>query len=216
MLGGVGKLEFFGILLNPKFWPVFLVLFFIDFYGSIGKFIGLTAATNLRDPEKGVKNIEKAMQVDGAGTVIGALVGTTSIITYVESAVGITAGGCTGLVAVVCGLLMLGSILFTPVVGLIHVVATSGILVYVGFLLFPRDAWREGRFRAFDAGVGIIMGLISFFTFSLDKAMAVGFIFYTFRHFAMARKGTEHLDWYLIVATVCITASVVLQYVIVN
>lgn len=212
MLGGIFQLDFFGVLANPKFWPVFLVLFLIDFYGSIGKFIGLTAATNLRDPAKGVKNIEKAMQVDGAGTVAGALVGTTSIITYVESAVGITAGGRTGLVAVVCGLLMLASILFTPLVGLIHVVATSGILVYVGFLLLPRDAWREGRYLAFDAGVGIIMALISFFTFSLDKAMAVGFIFYTIRQFVVPRESADKPDWYLIAATICLAVSVVLQY----
>lgn len=56
------------------------------------------------------------MYVDGIGTVGGALLGTTSIITYVESAIGIHAGGRTGIVAIVCRLLMLLSLIFTPLV----------------------------------------------------------------------------------------------------
>jgi AGZA family xanthine/uracil permease-like MFS transporter len=160
---------------QPSAITVFIVLFLIDFYGSIGKFIGLTAATNLRSRDQGVIGLEKAMYVDGISTVGGALIGTTSIITYVESAIGIHAGGRTGIVAVTCGILMLGSLLFTPLVSLVPVVATSGVLVYVGFALLPRDAWRSGEFGKFDCLVGILMAALAFLTFSLDKAMLVGF-----------------------------------------
>jgi AGZA family xanthine/uracil permease-like MFS transporter len=183
----------------------------IDFYGSIGKFIGLTSATNLRDESKGVEKIERAMQVDGVGTMLGASLGTTSIITYVESAVGIAAGGRTGIVAVVCGLLMLASLLLTPLVGLVPVVATAGVLVYVGFLLLPRDDWRVGKFTKFDLGVGIVMALISFFTFSLDKAMVLGFGAYSIRQ---VFSKTERTDPFLIGAFLTLLGSVILQYAI--
>lgn len=66
---------------------------------------------------------------------------------------------------------MLVSLLFTPLVALVPVVATAGVLVYVGFLLLPRDDFRLGRFTPYDAIVGLVMAAISFLTFSLDKAM---------------------------------------------
>lgn len=174
MFSGIGKLDWWPFS-QPSALTVFLVLFLIDFYGSIGKFIGLTAATNLRSRDQGVIGLEKAMYVDGIGTVGGALIGTTSIITYVESAIGIHAGGRTGIVAITCGTLMLASLVFTPLVSLVPVVATSGILVYVGYALLPRDAWRSGEFGKFDFLVGILMASLAFATFSLDKAMVIGF-----------------------------------------
>ena len=115
MLSGILQLDWFPFT-SVSALTVFLVLFLIDFYGSIDKFIGLTAATNLRSRDSAVEGIEKAMYVDGIGTVGGALLGTTSIITYVESAIGIHAGGRTGIVALVCGLLMLVSLVFMPLV----------------------------------------------------------------------------------------------------
>lgn len=206
------KLEFFVILLNPKFWPVFLVLFLIDFYGSIAKFIGLTEATNLKSPEKGVTNIAQAMQVDGIATSAGALVGTTSIITYVESAVGIAAGGRTGIVAIVCGILMLASVFATGLIGLVPVVATSGILLYVGWLLLPRNAWQAGLYKGFDIVVGLLMGAISFFTFSLDKAMVVGFGLYAVKNVIETRRIHQNPDWFLVGSFVLLLVSVVMQY----
>ena len=136
MLTGIGIFDIFPFN-TPSVAVVFLVLFLIDFYGSIGKFIGLTATTNLRSEKNMIKGIEKAMYVDGIGTVGGAMLGTTSIITYVESAIGIQAGGRTGIVSIVCGVLMILSLVLTPLVALVPVVATSGILIYVGFALIP-------------------------------------------------------------------------------
>lgn len=190
--------------------PVFLVFFLIDFYGSIGKFIGLTASTKeLIQKDGTLVRIEKAMNVDGIGTVAGSLVGTSSIITYVESAVGIKTGGKTGIVAVVCGTLMLLSLAFTPLVGLVPVEATSGILIYVGYLLI-RDTWEEKNLGKFFWIVVALMGAISFSTFSLDKAMLLGFAAYTIKQVFFDKV----VNWYLIISTVLIAASVILPYII--
>ncbi len=198
----VGKLDlipdnFIGFL------PVILVFFLLDFYGSIGKFIGLTASTNL--PQNGqLPRIEKAMGVDAVGTVAGALLGTSSIITYVESSVGIATGGRTGIVAIVCGTLMLLSLAFTPIVGLVPVEATAGILVYVGYLLM-RDTWEEEGLTSFDITIAVVMGIISFITFSLDKAMLLGFAAYTI-HLLIGREK----NLVLVTSTALIAIAVIL------
>jgi adenine/guanine/hypoxanthine permease len=210
MLEGIGRIDWFPFS-NPAVLTVFLVLFLIDFYGSIGKFIGLTATTNLRSRESGVVGIEKAMYVDGIGTVGGALLGTTSIITYVESAIGIHAGGRTGIVAIICGLLMLLSLVFTPLVALVPVVATSGVLIFVGYALLPREEWRSGQFAKFDLIVGLGMAVLSFATFSLDKAMLLGFGAYALQQLF---RRNQKMNPYLLGSFLLLLLSVSVQYMI--
>lgn len=207
MFSAVGALDLLPFT-SVKVFTVFLVLFLIDFYGSIGKFIGLTAATNLRAADEGVIGLEKAMYVDGIGTVGGSVLGTTSIITYVESAIGIHAGGRTGIVAVICGALMLLSLAFTPLISVVPVVATSGILVYVGYALLPREEWRKGSFSRFDVVVGLLMAILSFATFSLDKAMLLGFGAYLVKQRLL--QGNR-LNPYLLGSFVLLLLSITLQ-----
>lgn len=209
-LARVGNLDWFPFT-NPAVLTVFLVLFLIDFYGSIGKFIGLTASTNLRSAKSGVIGIERAMYVDGIGTAGGAVLGTTSVITYVESAIGIHAGGRTGIVAIVCGLLMLSSLVFSPLVALIPVVATSGVLAFVGYALLPREQFQNGEYQKFDIAVGMVMALLSFVTFSLDKAMLFGFLAYSVRQIL---SKDEKINPYLLGSACLLLVSVVVQYML--
>jgi AGZA family xanthine/uracil permease-like MFS transporter len=208
MFGAVLEFDPGAVLLDFRSWPVILVLFLIDFYGSIGKFIGLTANTNLQSNGQ-VRNIGPALYVDGLGTMFGAMVGTSSLITYVESAVGIAAGGRTGIVAIVCGLLMLASLLLTPLVGLVPVEATAGVLVYVGYLLLPLQR-QKSEYGRFDLIVGALMGLVSLFTFSLDRAMLLGFCAYTGKRIIIHKDK----NIYLIGSTVMLLVSVVSQYLL--
>ncbi len=209
MFLALGQAHLISVFKNPHFFPVMLVFFIVDFYGGIGKFIGLTAATNIQSNGK-VPNIGRALYVDGFGTMGGALMGTSSLITFVESAVGIAAGGRTGVTAIVCGLLMLASLVLTPLVGLVPVAATTGVLVYVGWLLLPVRQFRESPelFGRFDLLIALAMGLLSFLTFSLDKALLLGFLFYTGREIFVAKKS----DPFLITTTIILAVSVVMQY----
>ena len=138
----------------------------------------------------------------------GAVIGTTSIITYVESAIGIHAGGRTGIVAVVCGLLMLTSLVFTPIIALVPAVATSGVLVFVGYALLPREQVTSGEFGRFDLAVGVVMAAVSFITFSLDKAMLIGFGAYSLRPL-ITRDGA--INPYLFGSFLLLLASVIVQ-----
>ena len=103
MFSAMWRLDIFSVIVDPRCLSAILVFFIVDFYGGIGKFIGLTAATNLQSGGK-VRNIEKALYVDGIGTVFGSTLETSSLIAFVESAVGIAAGGRTGVTAIVCAI----------------------------------------------------------------------------------------------------------------
>jgi adenine/guanine/hypoxanthine permease len=202
-LAAVGELRF-DILLNPKCWSVVLVLFVLDFYGSVAKFIGLTLSTNIAEDGK-VPRRKQALLVDGAGTMGGAFVGTSSVIAYVESAVGIGLGGRTGLVAVVCGFLMLSTFALSPVLHLIPLAATTGTLVLVGIALLPRrQAWLG--LRPFDRAVLVLMPLVVVATFAIDRAMLAGFSLYLLKQL-IDRK----VDWMLAASTALLWAAFALQ-----
>ena len=106
---------------------------------------------------------------------------------------------------------MLSSIAFLPFVTLVPPEAAAGVLIYVGYLLLPERAPRfnenDDAFTMFDVTVAIVMGIISIATFSLDKAMAVGFIAYFLRNLARGgrRDGTVILAaiGVVLIATVC-------------
>lgn len=175
MFTGIGQLQL-GVIADPKMWSVILILFLVDFFGSIAKLIGLAMSTNIMVNGK-LPRLKEALLIDGGATLLGSSIGTSSIIVYVESAVGIGAGGRTGLTAIVCGLLMLACFLITPFLGLIPVVATTGALVSVALKLFP--SMRELRsYSKLDLVVLTIMQIIVIATFAIDRAMLAGFIIY--------------------------------------
>ena len=210
------QVQLFSVFADPRAWTVLLVFFMIDFYGSIGKFIGLTRATTLQTKGQ-VRNIGGALYVDGLGTVGGSLLGTSTIITYVESAVAIGQGGRTGIVAIVCGSLMLLSVFFSEIVSFVPVAAASGVLVYVGWLLLPKyellDAIRgrgdAGTLDRWDFTIVALMGLIAAITFSLDKSLLVGFWFYSLRQMITQRG---RVNPYLFGSALVLSVAMAFQY----
>lgn len=209
MFASLFKLDILSVITDRRGLSVMLIFFIIDFFGGIGKFIGLTAATNLQSNGQ-VRNIEKGLYVDGAGTVLGAVTGTSSLIAFVESAVGIAAGGRTGITAIVCGLLLLISLVFTPLVALVPAEAASGITLYVGWLLLPIRHFHDEqtKFGHFDVIVAIMMGAISLLTFGLDKAMLAGFLAYSVRQFISPK---EKVNYYLLATTALLAVSTAMQ-----
>ena len=130
MFAGVGAFDL-GAILNPKSISVVLVLFVLDFYGSVAKFIGLTLQTGLQRRRSSAGQAARPL-IDGAGTMAASFLGTTSIVAFVESAVGIGAGARTGLSSVVCGSLMAACFLLIPFIHYIPSAATFGALFSLG------------------------------------------------------------------------------------
>ena len=197
-----------GIIFNPKIWAVIIVLFILDFYGPIAKFIGLTRNTNIVDSEGNLPRMKEGLAVDGVGTIIGAATGTSNLITYVESAVGIGEGGRTGLVAVVVGVLMSLFLFLVPLINLIPVAATTGALLFVGLTIFPSR--KELKTYSWTDIVAVaIMVLVTFWTFGLDKAMFAGFAAFVVL-FIVQGKWRE-LNPYLIGSTAILFLSILLS-----
>ncbi len=196
------------IILNPKILSVILILFIIDFYGSIAKFIGLTRNTSIVDENGDMPNMKEALTVDGAATVIGAGLGTTNVTTYVESAVGIGEGGRTGLTAVISGLLMLCFLPLAPLINLIPTVATTGALFFVGLTLFPkRDDLKT--YDWYDIIPVAAMVLTTIWTFGLDKAMLAGFGLYIILQ--IVRGDWKSVNLYLLASTLLLLVSIVIE-----
>lgn len=201
VLGGVWALDLVPSRVAP-FVTALIILFLVDFYGSVAKFVGMTMNTTIcQQDERGKWTVPRSYQglmVDGVGTMVGATLGTTSVTTYVESAVGIAAGGRTGLTAIVAGTLMLLVIFLVPWIQYVPVVATTGALVYVAWKLIPRRETLEllgnkGEWGLLDKIVFWLMPPLVIFSFSLDIAMIVGFGAYAIRQVVRAHVFNVYL-----------------------
>ena len=178
------------------------VLLIIDFYGSVAKFVGLTTNT----PIEIQKNAGKALWVDGAATVAGAGLGTTSVTTFVESAVGIGIGGRTGLTAIVCALLMGATLFMAPFLKFIPVAATAPALLYVGYKLIPGKRILQD-YNILEWLVMLGVTLIIVFFFSLDRAMLLTFAVYFLADFVK----TKRINWLLLGSVILLAIAFALS-----
>lgn len=197
-----GKLDF-SRSLTLSFWTGVLILFVVDFVGGIGKIYALTADTPIQRAHGTVPGLKRALYVDGTATALGALLGTSSLIAFVESRLGIEAGGRTGIAAIVCGCLMLIGGMFSGILRFVPPEAAAGVLFYVGFLLIRInfETLSEEVHRNFNLLMGFFMGMAVVLFFRMDYAMLCGFSAY----FVMSYRQTKSLKsslWLGLIAVV--------------
>lgn len=175
MFAAVGKLDI-GVIFRPPALSVILVLFLIDFYGSVAKLIGLSGQTSIQENGR-IPRMRQALLVDSIGTTAASFLGTSNITVYVESGVGIGAGGRTGVTAVTCGILMLLCFAIAPFLHWVPLAATTGALVFVAVKLCPST--KELRtFSRVDLVALALMQVCVVTTFALDRAIFVGLLVY--------------------------------------
>lgn len=140
-LGDLGKTfgqcfraDFSGVsILN--FIVILLSFLFVDIFDTLGTLVGVATKADMLDKEGKLPRIKQALLADAIATSAGAVIGTSTTTTYVESSAGVAAGGRTGLSSVVTGLLFLVSIFFSPIFTAIPGFATAPALIFVGFLM---------------------------------------------------------------------------------
>jgi adenine/guanine/hypoxanthine permease len=158
--------------------PILFSFTFVDLFDNIGTLVGVARKAGLLNEQGQLPRIGKALFADSLGTMFGALMGTSTVTSYIESAAGVSEGGRTGLAAAVVGLLFIVAIVFAPVVGLIPPQATAPALIIVGCLMMVDlvhikfDDFTE----AFPAFLTIIMMPL---TYSIAQGLAFGFMSYT-------------------------------------
>ncbi len=171
------KLDIAGALDVSMVSVVFAFLFVVLFDTS-GTLIGVTKKAGLMKTDGEIPNLGKALLADSSAAVVGSLLGTSSVTSFVESTAGVAAGGRTGLMAVVVGLLFLLALFFAPLAGMIPAYATAGAIFYVSVLMLftLRDIDWEDLTEA--APVAVVL-LLTPLTFSIADGIALGFITYT-------------------------------------
>lgn len=171
------KLDIAGALDVSMVSVVFAFLFVVLFDTS-GTLIGVTKKAGLMKTDGEIPNLGKALLADSTAAVAGSLLGTSSVTSYVESTAGVTAGGRTGLMAVVVGVLFLLALFFAPLAGMIPAYATAGAIFYVAVLMLftLRDIDWEDLTEASPVAVVLLLTPL---TFSIADGIALGFITYT-------------------------------------
>lgn len=119
-----------------NFIAVVLSFLFVDLFDTLGTLVGVSTKAGMLDEEGKLPGIKPALMSDAVATTAGAVLGTSTVTTFVESSSGVAAGGRTGLTAVVAGFLFLISTLFAPIFTAIPSFATAPALIMVGFLMF--------------------------------------------------------------------------------
>lgn len=118
-----------------NFIVVIFSFLFVDIFDTLGTLIGVATKADMLDEEGRLPGIRPALMADAIATSFGAVLGTSTTTTFVESASGVAVGGCTGLTALVSALLFLLSTLFAPIFTAIPSFATAPALIMVGFLM---------------------------------------------------------------------------------
>ncbi len=118
-----------------NFIVVLLAFLFVDMFDTIGTLVGVATKADMLDEEEKLPNIKQALLADAIATSAGAVLGTSTTTTFVESSAGVGAGARTGLASMVTGLLFLVSIFFAPIFTAIPGFATAPALIFVGFLM---------------------------------------------------------------------------------
>jgi len=191
---------------------IILLFTFVELFDSFGTLVGtLNRAGLLKDRKQGERTVGRAMLVDAAGVSAGALLGTSTVTAYIESASGIAAGGRTGLTAVTTGVLFLAALWLAPLALVVPSAVTAPALIAVGVLMAAqvREIEWDDVVEAFPAFLTIVLMPL---TYSIANGICAGIVAYTLLGTARAwlvrdRKAAVH--WILWV----FTALIVFRYV---
>lgn len=173
-LDAVLRLDVGGALSLGLVHIVFTMLF-VDFFDSLGTAIGIVNKAGLEEADGQVPRLGRMLGVDGTCTVAGALVGTSTVTTYIESAAGIAAGGRSGLTAVVTGVLFLLALPATPIFAMIPSAAVAAALIVIGATIVGLA--REIEWNDIDTAVPALFTMVGMpLTFSISDGLAMGVI----------------------------------------
>ena len=190
-----GRTEFIGVMaMPPSLAPVFLQLdiagalqlsmvtailsmLIVDVFDTAGTLVGVATRANLLADDGKLPRLRRALLSDSTATVVGALSGTSSTTSYIESAAGVEAGGRTGLTAVVCGLLFLACLFFAPLAQSVPAYATASALLFVACLMARSLAdidWQDVT----ESTPAVVAAITMPLSFSIAEGIGLGFITY--------------------------------------
>ena len=165
---------------------IVFVFLFVDLFDNVGTLVAISKKAGLQDRDNQIPRVNRILFADATATIAGSLVGTTTVVSYIESAAGVAAGGRSGVTALVTGLLFIASLFAAPLIGAIPSAATAPALIVVGSLMMSslaEIAWDDAcvAFPAFLTMIAIPL------TFSIANGLALGLTAYVLIHLARGR-----------------------------
>ncbi len=166
-----------GAALSASMVTVIFTLFFIDFFDTAGTLTSVANVAGKIGKDGKIEDIDKAMLSDSVSTVAGAMMGTSTVTTYVESAAGVKAGGKTGMTSLVIGLLFLLCLFFSPLATSLPKEIDGAALIYIA-TLFVRNITDIEWDDIAESGPAVLAMLAMPFTYSISHGIALAFIAY--------------------------------------
>jgi AGZA family xanthine/uracil permease-like MFS transporter len=196
-----GKLDIPGALhvggsFGVALLEIIFVFLFVDLFDNVGTLAAVTKRAGLQGPNGEIPRLNRILYADSIAASVGAVAGTTTVTSYIESASGVAVGGRTGLTAVVTGLLFLAALLVAPLAGLVPTAATAPALILVGVMMMgsiAEIAWDE----PLDAVPAFLTLVMIPLTFSIANGLAFGIT--AFAVLKLATGKATKADWMLMV-----------------
>ncbi len=185
--------------LGTALLEVTFVFLFVDLFDNVGTLVAVTKRAGLMAPDGSIPRLNKILYADSTAAMVGALAGTSTVTSYIESASGVAAGGRTGLTSVVVGVLFLLCLLFAPLIQAVPTAATAPALILVGALMMgglTEIEWSDVR-----TGLPAFLTLIMIpLTYSIANGLAFGITSYVALQILSGK--IRKRDWLLYVLAV--------------
>jgi AGZA family xanthine/uracil permease-like MFS transporter len=154
---------------------IVFVFLFVDLFDNVGTLVAVSQKAGLIDTNGQIPRLNRILISDASATIVGSLTGTTTVVSFIESAAGVAAGGRSGVVAVVTGLLFLAALFVAPLIGAVPSSATAPALIVVGALMI--SSVKEIEWDDAMVAVPAFLTLITIpLTFSIANGLAFGII----------------------------------------
>ena len=167
----------FSIVFSLDFVVIMFAFLFVDMFDTLGTLIGVASKADMLDKDGKLPNIKGALLSDAVGTTVGAMCGTSTVTTFVESASGVAEGGRTGLTSIVAGILFALSLLLSPIFLAIPSFATAPALIVVGYVMLTSVTKID--FSDMTEAIPCFIAIIAMpFMYSISEGISMGVISY--------------------------------------
>jgi AGZA family xanthine/uracil permease-like MFS transporter len=192
-----GKLDIAGAV-RLGFLEIIFVFLFIDLFDNIGTLVAVGKKANLFDEARQIPRLNRILLSDATATIVGALSGTSTVVSYIESAAGVAVGGRTGITVIVTGMLFIVALFLAPVVGAIPAAATAPALIVVGSMMVSvvgEIAWSDP-----EVAIPAFLTMMTIpLTFSIANGLAFGFTAYSL--LKILRGKFRDVNWFVYLLT---------------
>jgi len=172
-------------------WGAIFSFMFVDLFDSVGTIVACSYEAELVNEDGSIERIDRVLEADAVATIAGALMGSSTTTSFIESGAGIAAGARTGLANIATGVMFLLALFITPLIGIVPAFATAPALIIVGVYMFKNVANIE--FKSFEKGLPAFLTIILMpLTYSISMGLAFGFIAYVVVTAASGKAGKIH------------------------